>query len=77
MTAPAIPNGAWPYWMDARHAAGFCCEKSVETFRRRIGSVYPEPIHVEGRGEVWRQTDLTAAMDRQMGGPPVDGADML
>jgi hypothetical protein len=44
--------------MTAATAAGYVNERSVEAFRRRVGTVYPRPRHIKGRGEVWRKADL-------------------
>lgn len=77
---PRLPHnpGAWPYYMRAETAAAFCDEVSVEAFLRRVGTVYPRPRTISGRGKVWTQEMLTAAI----GGPrrssgDVDAADLL
>lgn len=77
MAKPFIPDGSWPHWMDARTAAGFCGEKTVEAFRRRVGRLYPKPRRVKGRGDVWPKADLVQAMSDETNGVPVDGADLL
>jgi hypothetical protein len=48
--------------MRAETAAAYVDERSVEAFRRRIGSVYPHPVNVSGRGEVWLKDQLDAAI---------------
>jgi hypothetical protein len=55
---PRVPDGAWPSLMTARTAAGYLDEKSVESFRRKVGDVYPQPIRLKGIGERWRKVDL-------------------
>ena len=62
MSRPAKYPGPWPRLMRADTAAAYVDEKSVETFRRRVGSVYPRPINVSGRGEVWLKDQLDAAI---------------
>lgn len=39
-------------------AAGYLDEASVESFRRKAGRIYPDPIKVEGVGDRWRKVDL-------------------
>lgn len=55
---PCIPTGAWPSLMRASTAAGYLDEASVETFRRKVGRVYPKPVRVVGTGDRWRKADL-------------------
>jgi hypothetical protein len=54
---------AWPRLMRAEHAAAYCGEKSVCTFRRAIGTLYPRPIKVPGKGERWLREALDQAID--------------
>ncbi|MEL6218304.1 MAG: hypothetical protein AAFR79_07535 [Pseudomonadota bacterium] len=78
MTAPArIPLGSWPYQLDAAGAAGFVGEKSVEAFRRKLGTVYPKPTRIAGLGDRWLRKDLESALDNLHGRAPVDGGDLL
>ena len=53
--------------MRAATAAAYLDEVSVESFRRRVGLIYPEPIDVSGRGEVWLKDDLDLAIDHITG----------
>jgi hypothetical protein len=48
-------------------AAGYVDEASVESFLRGVGSLYPEPIKVAGKGNRWLREDLDAAIDRLTG----------
>jgi hypothetical protein len=48
----------WPELMNAGTAARYLGERSARAFRRRAGKVYPSPVRIAGRGEVWRRTDL-------------------
>jgi hypothetical protein len=48
--------------MRAETAAAYVDERSVEAFRRRIGSVYPHPVNISGRGEVWLKDQLDASI---------------
>jgi hypothetical protein len=56
---PVWPDSQmWPELMNAGTAARYLGERSARAFRRRVGKVYPSPIRIAGRGEVWRRTDL-------------------
>ena len=55
--------------MRAETAAAYCDERSVEAFTRRVGSVYPEPIKVFGRGRLWLREDLDTAIEQLAGKP--------
>ncbi|MET1045270.1 MAG: hypothetical protein ABWX70_00975 [Hyphomicrobium sp.] len=61
---PHIPGETWPRFMRATTAAAYLDEKSVESFRRRIGTIYPRPVNISGRGEVWLKEDLDKSIDR-------------
>lgn len=61
---PLIPQGSWPRLMRADTAAAYCDEKSVEAFLRAVGSLYPEPIRVSGKGDRWLKDALDRAIDR-------------
>ncbi len=41
----------WPVLMRARTAAAYVDEASISSFRRRVGTLYPRPIKIAGRGE--------------------------
>jgi hypothetical protein len=56
--------GTWPRLMRAETAAAYCDERSVEAFTRRVGTVYPEPINVSGRGRLWLREDLDTAIEQ-------------
>ena len=58
---PSNP-GSWPRLMRAEHAAAYVGERSVDAFRRAVGSVYPHPVNVSGRGDVWLKDQLDAAI---------------
>jgi len=61
---PHNPSGAWPRLMRADTAAAYCDEKSVEAFLRAVGSLYPAPLRVSGKGDRWLKDDLDRAIDR-------------
>jgi len=65
--------------MRAETAAAYVDEVSVQAFRRKVGSVYPRPIHVSGRGRVWLKEHLDKAIAKLDGRPTdvVDGAELL
>lgn len=65
MTAARPHNpGQWPRLMRAATAAAYVDEVSVEAFRRRVPAVYPAPVSISGRGEVWLREALDQAIDR-------------
>ena len=61
----AIPHnpGAWPRLMRATTAAAYVDERSVDAFRRSVGTLWPQPLVVAGKGERWLKEDLDAAID--------------
>lgn len=61
---PHIPGETRPRFMRATTAAAYLDEVSVESFRRRVGSVYPKPVNVRGRGELWLRENLDKSIDR-------------
>jgi hypothetical protein len=44
--------------MRAETAAAYTDEVSTSAFRRKVGKIYPKPIHVSGRGQVWLKDQL-------------------
>jgi hypothetical protein len=65
MTHPIYnPAGSWPRLMRAETAAAYLDEKSVEAFRRGVGTIYPRPIKVTGKGDRWLRDDLDAAIEK-------------
>lgn len=60
-------RSSWPRMMRAQTAADYVDEKSVETFRRGVGKLYPSPIKVAGKGYRWLREDLDQAIDRLRG----------
>lgn len=54
----------WPRLMRAETAAAYTDEKSVKSFLRRAGTVYPTPLNIPGRGRVWTKESLDEAIDR-------------
>ncbi len=61
---PHIPGETWPRFMRATTAAAYLDEVSVESFRRRVGSVYPKPVNVRGRGDLWLREQLDESIDK-------------
>ena len=76
---PQTHQVLWPALMCAKTAARYLDERSVRTFRSRVGKVYPLPICISGRGEVWRKADLDACIARLRGSGAMilDAADVL
>ena len=50
--------------MRATTAAAYLDEVSVNLFRRRVGSIYPKPVNIRGRGELWLREDLDKTIDQ-------------
>ena len=53
--------------MRAETAAAYCDERSVESFLRAVGHLYPQPIKVKGKGLRWLREDLDHAIERMTG----------
>jgi hypothetical protein len=53
--------------MRAETAAAYCDEVSVQAFRHAVGTLYPAPIRVSGKGERWLKEDLDAAIEQITG----------
>lgn len=79
MSSPQYPPGCWPRLMPARIAAAYVGEKSIEAFQRAVGTLYPLPINVPGRGDRWTKEALDRAIDAFTPGHNVagDAADLL
>lgn len=79
MSDPTHNPGAWPRLMRAVTAAAYVDERSVDAFRRAVGTLWPMPIRVVGKGERWLKEDLDAAIDRASRRPSNvhDAADVL
>ena len=61
--APRVGD-AWPRVMPAAVAAVYCGERSVASFRRSIGTLWPKPRVLPRKGERWLREDLDLAIDR-------------
>jgi hypothetical protein len=61
-----IPAGCWPRRMSAAMAAGYCGERTVDGFLKRVGKDYPLPRVAEGRRRLWLIDDLDAAIAPSM-----------
>lgn len=55
--------------MRAETAAAYLDEASVDVFRRRVGTVWPQPIGGAGQRQKWDREDLDAAVARLKGRP--------
>jgi hypothetical protein len=63
MTRPAIiPAGSWPRRMSVEIAAGYCGERDVASFIKRVGTEYPQPRVCDGRRRLWLRDDLDQAI---------------
>jgi hypothetical protein len=56
------PN--WPRLMRAETAAAYVDERSVDAFRRAVGTLWPGPPRIRGKGERWLKEDLDAAIEK-------------
>lgn len=62
--SPDNSIGSWPRLMRAETAARYVDEKSVEAFRRGVGTIYPTAIRVPGKGDRWLKDDLDASIEK-------------
>jgi hypothetical protein len=53
--------------MTAETAASYADERSVQSFRRAVGLIYPRPHNVKGKGERWLKQEMDDAIDRATG----------
>lgn len=65
--------------MRAQTAAAYVDERSVDAFRRAVGTLWPRPLNLAGKGERWLKEDLDQAIDRLTGRAALirDAADVL
>jgi hypothetical protein len=66
-TLPAIiPPGTWPRRMSPQLAAGYCGERSVQTFLKACKKgEYPPPQVNKGRRKIWLKDDLDRSIGRE------------
>ena len=64
-----VGDDGWPQMMRAQTAARYVDERSVRAFRRAVGTLYPLPIDVKGKGHRWLREDLDQAVARLKGQP--------
>ena len=71
--------GAWPRLMRAPTAAAYVDERSVDAFRRSVGTLWPRPLKLAGKGERWLKEDLDEAIEKATRRPSSirDAADVL
>jgi hypothetical protein len=53
--------------MRAGTAAAYLDERSVEAFRRAVGTLWPRPILINGKGERWLKDDLDTTIENLTG----------
>jgi len=64
--------------MRAETAAAYCDERSVQAFRKSVGSLYPLPRHIPGKGDRWLREELDLALDNLLDVKAVnDAAEVL
>ncbi|MET4342004.1 hypothetical protein [Bradyrhizobium sp. RT9a] len=76
MSRPAaIPAGLWPPRMPVEIAAGYCGERSAESFLREVrAGTYPAPAVKRGRRQIWLKTDLDQVVLSRGGAAAADAA---
>jgi len=74
---PTAPVGAWPRFMRAATAAAYVDEVSVQSFRRKVGSVYPLPVTRKGSRPKWDRLELDAVNPRAEMPNIIDAASVL
>ena len=62
-THPLNP-GAWPRLMRISTAAAYVDERSVDAFRRSLGTLWPKPLKLAGKGQRWLKEDLDEAIEK-------------
>ena len=53
--------------MRASTAAAYVDERSVDAFRRAVGTLWPEPLQISGKGERWLKDDLDTTIEKLTG----------
>ena len=79
MAADPLNPGAWPRLMRATTAAAYVDERSADAFRRSVGTLWPEPLKLPGKGERWLKEDLDEAIEKatKRSSSVKDAADVL
>jgi hypothetical protein len=54
----------WPRLMRVTTAAAYVDERSVVAFRRSVGTLWPKPLRIRGKGERWLKEDLDTAIEK-------------
>ena len=67
MSESSAFQGSWPRLMRAQTAAAYVDERSVDAFRRAVGTLWPKPLLVSGKGERWLKDDLDIAIEKLTG----------
>ena len=67
MSHSGAKGDRWPRLMRAETAAAYVDEKSILAFRRAVGTLYPKPVNVAGKGDRWLREDLDAAIEQLTG----------
>jgi hypothetical protein len=64
MSKRPFNSGSWPRLMRALTAAAYVDECSVDAFRRSVGTLWPRPLKLAGKGERWLKEDLDEAIEQ-------------
>jgi hypothetical protein len=54
----------WPRLMRTKTAADYVDERSMYAFRRAVGTLWPKPVQVSGKGKRWLKDDLDIAIEK-------------
>jgi hypothetical protein len=65
--AKSVNSGSGLQIAKAESRRASCPVNTAETFLRGVGSLYPEPIKVSGKGKRWLREVLDLAIDRLTG----------
>ena len=67
-TQVRYPKGpVFPAEMRADMAAAYVDEPSVEAFLKKIGYIYPQPVHGHGMSKKWSKEALDQAISKRHG----------
>ena len=56
-------DSRWPWIMRAETAAEYCDDKSVGAFKKSVGTLYPLPHRIPGKGYRWLRKELDLSLD--------------
>lgn len=77
--SPRVGEHQWPRLMRAETAARYVDDVSVRSFLRSVGTIYPRPITIPGKGRRWLRDELDRSIEQLTCKSirTVDAADLL